>query len=192
MTATIRQDDKQRRFLLAVDQDIAARVRSAGCKHCGGVLHSALYPRVVLDAPATVDGDNAKRISFCCDTCRKRTTPASVRYMGRRRYSATAMILLSAVRNEIAGGTLAAIRASLGVTRRTLERWRRWWREEFVQTPLWQSQQGRFVPPVQCDALPLSLLDRFLGDDLRTQFIHLLRFLLPLSGPGMFTSSDAR
>jgi hypothetical protein len=192
MAATIRHDDKLRRFLLAVDQDIAARVRSAGCKYCGGVLHSALYPRVVLDAPETAGGDRARRIGFCCDKCRRRTTPASVRYMGRRRYSATAMILLSAVRNEIGDSTLAAMRASLGVTRRTLARWRRWWREDFVQTPLWQAQQGRFMPPVQLEALPLSLLDRFNGDDARIQLIHLLRFLLPLSGPGMFTTSEAR
>jgi hypothetical protein len=131
--------------------------------------------------------------AFCCDTCRKRTTPASVRYyMGRRRYSATAMILLSAVRNEIAGSTLAAVRASLGVSRQTLERWIRWWREDFVQTPLWQAQQGRFMPPLFRDALPFSLLDRFTGNDARIRLIHLLRFLLPLSGPGMFTSSEAR
>jgi len=191
MAITFQDGDKLRRFLFSIDQDIAGRVRSAGCKHCGGILHSALYPRVALDAAERSSARSASRISFCCDTCRKRTTPASVRYMGRRRYSTTAMILLSAARNEIAGSRLAALRVTLGVTRRTLERWCRWWQDDFVLTPLWRTEQGRFMPPLPRDALPLALWDRFIGEDAGTRLFHLLRFLLPLSGPGMFTSNEA-
>jgi hypothetical protein len=78
------------------------------------------------------------------------------------------------------------------LARRTLERWRSWWRTQFVKTSFWQAEQGRFMPPLPIDALPESLLARFGGDDMRWRVVLLLRFLLPLTGPGTFTYLDGR
>jgi hypothetical protein len=115
-----------------------------------------------------------------------------VRFLGRRRYPAVALVLLSAVQGEMTAKNVAALREGLGVARRTLERWRSWWRTQFVKTSFWQAEQGRFMPPLPIDALPESLLARFGGDDMRWRVVLLLRFLLPLTGPGTFTYLDGR
>lgn len=56
----------------------------------------------------------------------------------------------------------AALGQALGVTRRTLQRWRDWWREQFPLTPLWRAA-WRFMPPVPTEDLPGELLERFTG-----------------------------
>ena len=74
--------------LLQLDRVIAAEVEQAGCC-CGGALHSARYPRKPRGVTAELlPPDYHRRLSFCCarDGCRRRTTPPSVRFLGRRVY----------------------------------------------------------------------------------------------------------
>jgi hypothetical protein len=52
--------------LLAFDHDLAAEARAAGCAFCGGVLHSARYPRKPRGGPDELGPDYATRLSFCC------------------------------------------------------------------------------------------------------------------------------
>ncbi|WP_245970046.1 hypothetical protein [Thiocapsa rosea] len=49
-----------------------------------------------------------------------------------------------------------------------------------AQTPLWCGAQGRFVPPVDLQQAPGSLLERFLGDA-AAALAGVLRFLSPLT-----------
>jgi hypothetical protein len=74
-------------FLSSIDADLAARARAKGCAHCGGTLHSAAYAGKPCGLPDSIELAD-RRHSFCCQTCRRRTTPASVRFLGRcfRRY----------------------------------------------------------------------------------------------------------
>ena len=72
-------------FLLQVDSREASQVRKTGCRHCGGVLHSARYGRKPRGIPSALAADGecaAFRHSFCCAVCRRRTTPASGRVGG--------------------------------------------------------------------------------------------------------------
>ena len=63
---------------------------------------------------------------------------------------------------------------------RTLQRWRRWWREDFMQTPLWQAMCARFMPPVLAEQLPGDLLARFAGEAAEA-LARVLCFLAPLT-----------
>lgn len=178
-------------FLAAIDTDLASRARMQGCRFCGGALHSACYPRkprggVVVATEATT------RHSFCCDKCRRRTTPESVRFLGRRVYPGFVMVLLSAMKSGVTDTLINELQLHLGVARRTLQRWRHWWREIFVKTPFWDLGRGRFMPPIEHAALPMSLLDRFNGQDGQSQLVLCLRFLAPLSRPGVITLHDGR
>ena len=67
------------------------------------------------------------------------------------------------------------------MSRRTVERWCRWWRAEFVETPFWRLAGARFAVPVAPAVLPSSLLERF-GDECQEKLVALLRFLGPLTG----------
>ncbi len=168
--------------LLTFDRDLAAEAQAAGCA-CGGRLHSARYPRKPRGGPAELGADYATRLSFCCAVkgCRQRTTPASVRYLGRRVYLGAVVVLVTAMQGGITAARATQLRELLGVTVRTLKRWRAWWRETFVASAFWKGVKGRFVPPVEVARLSASLLERFAGADERTQLLHMLVFLGPLT-----------
>ena len=178
-------------FLAAIDTDLASRARMQGCRFCGGALHSACYPRKPRGG-AVMATEATTRHSFCCDKCRRRTTPESVRFLGRRVYPWFVMVLLSAMQSGVTHTLINELQLHLGVARRTLQRWRHWWREIFVRTPFWDLGRGRFMPPIEHAALPMSLLDRFKGQDGQSQLVLCLRFLAPLSKPGFFTQDDGR
>ena len=71
-------------FLFSVDQDLAQSAREKCCA-CGGRLHRADYPRKPRGAE-DLPQDYRYRFSFCCERegCRKRVTPPSVRFLGRK------------------------------------------------------------------------------------------------------------
>jgi len=169
--------------LLTIDQALAAEARAAGCRLCGGRLHSARYPRKPRGGPDTLGPGYATRLSFCCaaEGCRRRTTPPSVRYLGRRVYLGAVVVLVTALTSGLTPRRVAQVRALIGVSGRTLTRWRMWWREDFVGTAFWQAAKGRFLPPVAAPALPASLLLRFAGDTARPRLVHTLQFLAPLT-----------
>jgi hypothetical protein len=76
---------------------------------------------------------------------------------------------------------LARLSVVPGLDRRTLARWRAWWRPTFSDGPFTAVARAAVAPPLDIAALPVSLLDRFAGD-VRQQLIALLRFLAPLTG----------
>jgi hypothetical protein len=155
--------------------------RAAGCVVCDGVLHSSLYPRKPRGGPAELPGYDWRH-SFCCavEGCRKRTTPPSVRFLGRKVYLGVVVVLASALRHGATPARLARLRAELGVCRRTVERWRIWWREIFVESRFWRAAKGRFASPVGEATLPQSLLERFGGDEVE-RLVHALEFVAPIT-----------
>ena len=152
--------------------------QAQGCK-CGGVLHYANFPRKPRGCPKEFLADFEFRFSFCCADCRLRTTPESVRFLGRRVYLAVLVVLLSARR---AGPTAATTQLCqrLHVPLATIKRWQMWWQQSFPVTPLWQAQCARFMPPVQTADLPASLIERFMASA-EESMVRFLRFLAPLT-----------
>lgn len=177
------QDPRFLQQLQHFDDDLAGRVRSAGCP-CGGRLHGARYPRKPRGGPATgLPAGYGHRASFCCaeDGCRRRATPPSFRFLGRKVYLAVVVVLISALSQRVTVRRFAQIRAHVGVCRRTLERWREWWLEVFAEGRFWQEAKARFAPPPpSTDRLPASLIERFAGDD-PARLLSTLRFLLPIT-----------
>jgi hypothetical protein len=176
-------DTKFHEQLLAFDRDLAAAARAARCWLCGGALHSGVYARKPRGVPAGVSEAYRQRFSFCCavDGCRKRTTPPSLRFLGRHVYLATVVTLISALMLGTTPSRLARLSVIPGLDRRTLARWRVWWRSTFTDRPFAASAKAALVPPIDVAALPVSLLERFVGD-VRERLLGLLRFLGPLSG----------
>lgn len=177
-------DSSLLRFLLKLDSDLAAQCRKQGCK-CGGKLHGARYRRKPRGLPSEMEDDYAWRYSFCCalEGCRRRTTPASFRFLGRKVFVSVVVVLVSALRHGATPARVAKLREAVGVSRRTVERWRQWWQESFVRSPFWQQARGRLRKAIDSEALPLSLLEAFCSAQAKTRLLDLLRFLLPLSAP---------
>lgn len=175
-------DPRLHAMLRQLDQELASTIREAGCPCCGGVLHSARYPRKPRGLPSQWRPEECRRLSFCCavETCRRRTTPPSVYFLGRKVYLATAVTLASALRCGATPIRMQRLSVLVGASRRTLRRWQVWWRRKMPGSTFWRSVSGALMPPVVTDELPLSLLERFTGD-LEHRVIALLRFLAPLS-----------
>ncbi len=168
--------------LLVFDRDLAASARAARCWLCGGVLHAASYDRKPRGCPAGLAQEYAQRFSFCCavDGCRKRTTPPSLRFLGRHVYLATVVTLISALMLGTTASRLARLSVVPGLDRRTLARWRAWWRSTFSDGSFAAVARAAVATPITIAALPVSLLERFAGD-VRQQLTALLRFLAPLT-----------
>lgn len=167
--------------LLEFDRDLRDERQAAGCD-CGGALHVADYPRKPRGSPGRLPEGYGRRFSLCCgrEGCRRRATPRSVRFLGRRVYLGAVFVLASALRLGLSGRRVAELRRLLGVSRRTLERWRQWWLEMFRATRVWREVQGRLASPVDTSRLPRSLLEYFKGDPL-DQLVAALKILSPLS-----------
>ena len=175
-------------LLLRFDEDLAEEVRSAGCA-CGGALHRASYPRKPRGGPAGLAPEHAVRFSYCCEKegCRRRATPGSLRFLGRKVFFGVVVLLVPVLRDGPTPTRLERLCAQFAVSRRTLRRWVRWWRETFGSSRFWLASQGLFARPVAGQALPSSLLLAFesLGEG-RPQVLAMLRFLTPVTtGKGL-------
>lgn len=183
MYQAVLADAKFHEQLLVFDRDLAAAARAARCWRCGGALHAASYDRKPRGGPAGLGQDYAERFSFCCavEGCRKRTTPPSLRFLGRHVYLATVVTLISALMLGTTPSRLARLSVIRGLDRRTLARWRAWWRSTFTDSPFAPVALAAVVPSIAIAALPVSLLERFTGG-LEQRLLSLLRFLGPRTG----------
>jgi hypothetical protein len=171
--------------LLSVDTDLAECVRRQGCS-CGGRLHCANYPRAPRGGPGDLPNEYRYRFSFCCDRdgCRKRVTPPSVRFLGRRVYLGAVVILISAMRQGPTPRRVRELSRMFDVDAATIARWQTFWRDHVPRTPFWKLARARLVPVVEIVALPLSLVEAFgRGNDPYQDWVRLLRFLSPLTIP---------
>jgi hypothetical protein len=166
------------------DEDLAKRAREAGCSECGGRLDSARYPRKPRGAMISLPDDYGWRLSFCCSTkgCRRRNTPPSIRFLGRRVYLGAVVVVATAMQQGVTPARARRLQELFGVSPRTLARWREWWRTTFAESAFWKAARAFFSPPVDAANAPLSLLERF-GVDEESQLLALLRFLAPVSTP---------
>lgn len=165
--------------LEAVDEAITAQVQAAGCGHCGGRLDRSDYPRKPRGGVLGrwVEGW-CTRPSLCCsrEGCRRRATPPSVRFLGRRVYAEVVVVLASVA--ALVSEHARALRDATGVPARTVRRWSSWWQTAFVASALWPECCARLVPPPAQEQLPASLLSRFAP---ATALADLARFVAPLT-----------
>jgi hypothetical protein len=140
----------------------------------------------VRGVPAEMEEAYSRRRSFCCgrEECRKRVTPPSVRFLGRRVYVAAVVLLCSAQK-------VCSKKESLKAPRRTIRRWVRWFRESMTGSCFWQIRRGRLMPPVREEELPQSLLERFTGV-VSERICAALRFLSPLGTSEDLSSFSGR
>ncbi len=170
--------------LLQFDTDLAERAGRDACAVCGDALHRGDYPRKPRGVAASLVGEGYdERFSFCCsrEGCRKRMTPPSVRFLGRRVYLGVIVVLAAAMQHGASPQRLATLRDSLGVSAQTLRRWRDWWLATFIVTPFWKAARGRFMPPTSETTIPASLVAKFGADDVPETWRALMVFLAPIT-----------
>ena len=96
-------------------------------------------------------------------------TPPSLRFLGRKVYVGAVVVLVAALRHGPTPVRIAKLRELVGVSVRTVNRWRIWWRQIFVGTPFWQAARGLLRVPLGEQSLPLSLLEAFSDPDAQSE-----------------------
>jgi len=89
------------------------------------------------------------------------------------------VVLVSALVHGPSPSRLRRLKALVGVSRRTVERWRRWWLSTFVASPVWEDTRARLIN-VAVARLPASLLERFAGEEME-RLRRSLALLSPLT-----------
>jgi hypothetical protein len=115
-----------------------------------------------------------------------------VRFLGRRVYLGVVVTLACALTTGLSLRRAGVLTAHLHVPLRTLQRWRRWWLVDFVQTQFWQAKRALLMPPAAESALPESLYSRFQAVDETASWSCLLRFLAPLTSRTANRSGEGR
>jgi len=149
--------------LVRFDEAVTQRVAAAGCPVCDGPLHRSDYdrkPRGALIAPA--GEEFVRRFSLCCgrEGCRRRATPPSLRFLGRRVYLAIVVIVASVVALTVRAA--GEIRRQTGVPVRTTRRWLGWWQGPFLSTEVFVSICARLIG-VDVGRVPASIVGRLPG-----------------------------
>ncbi len=162
--------------LICWDEQVAEKIRERGCQHCGGPLHRADYPRKPRGELGEAEEAFCRRRSFCCGHCRRRATPPSVRFLGRKVYVGQLVVVACLVFQELRG----AVGKRVGIVpRRTVLRWMTWWRETMPQTSFWLASRAFLMPPAEASELPRALVQRF-GNGLEG-IARTLSFVSPLT-----------
>lgn len=156
---------------------IPRNARDACCAAAGSIRPAAGASRVAGPAGSGRSMISASASAVPSMACRTRETPPSLRFLGRKVYLA-AIVVLIAMRHGATELRTRQLSEVVGVDRRTVVRWREWWRESFTATPFWQIARAAFMPPVDQDRLPATLIERFAGSG-REQLVALPRFLTP-------------
>lgn len=166
--------------LVEVDRAVARRVAAAGCPVCDGPLHRSDYDRKPRGALIAPSGEAfVRRFSLCCgrEGCRKRATPPSVRFLGRRVYLGAVVIMASVV--ALALRAASEIRRQTGVPARTTGRWLGWWQGPFLVTEEFVTICAQLIG-VEVGRVPASIVGQLAGP--WTERVRsLLAWLAPLT-----------
>lgn len=184
MAQTIEEILRDTRFyelLLGFDRQIADAAHADPCPKCGAALHWGSYERKPRGVPAGLSTEHRRRFSLGCaaEGCRKRETPGSLRFLGRKVYFSAMVVLISAMQSGLNPTRMRRLKELVGVSRRTVMRWREWWHTVFTVSPFWRAH-GALAPTTNTTDLPASLLKSFDGA-IEQQLISLLRFLAPIT-----------
>lgn len=127
------------------DRRESERVKAQGCPLCGGNLNVANYPRKPRGLGSS-DPEMSIRESFCCARCRRRVTPKSVRFLGRKVYSAVSLVAAEVL--SLGNVSKSKVCWVIGMKSVTLLRWRKWWNVPVKRSQWWKGIKGMFIPPL--------------------------------------------
>jgi hypothetical protein len=155
------------------DHDLFLELKAKGCPACGAPLDTSNFTR----KPRGSGEDESLRLSLCCrrEGCRKRLTPPSLRFFGRRVYTRWVVIL--------ALDFGPALELTIKISRQTLSRWRCFWREQLGETSSLMRWARGFLPPGHSvTERPESIVGAF-GFPAVDSWIPMLRFFMTAASP---------
>ena len=155
------------------------------CPYCNGPLHFANYPRKPRGEPEGLPEECFIRFSLCCgkEGCRHRVTPPSCRFMDRRVYwHSVILVIVSVCQNKASG--IFKLSKLFGVSRNTINRWIIFYQDVFPSSRQWQMLRGLAPAFIKNNELPSNLVNFFLSvkSSAKDALVSCLKFLSRGSG----------
>lgn len=134
-----------------IDQKIADEfLRTGCCRHCKSKgLFRSNYRRkprgIHKELPEKIVNKYSFRFSFLCYKCRRRTTPPSVMFLGRKVYVAIGILWVTLKNEQGTLPRLEVLRTLLGqcLSDITIARWLDWWQSAVWESPFWKELRGQ-------------------------------------------------
>lgn len=166
MCTKLLKDSRTFEFIQALDLDTETKASKGACNYCGDRLHRAYYTRKPRAPSIVLPAGFCVRPSFCCrgDACRRRKTPALLRFLDRKVYVSVIVLLVAAMTQGDSPKRLCELKAELDISPQTVHRWRHYWHAIFSRQDTWRYQRGNFLPPIADEDLPGKLLKRLTND----------------------------
>jgi hypothetical protein len=169
-------------LLHRIDIDLAKQQKLAGCPFCGGPLHYSNYQRKPRGGPDTLPEDLYLRYSLCCgkENCRRRTLPPSTLFMDQRVYfRSVILIVLTLKQNHPRKHSKAQLMRMFGVSRKTINRWQRFFRDIFPLSAQWKRLRGKISSVVENSDLPGKIVGYFFQHTKSAEeaIVNCLRFI---------------
>ena len=149
-------------LLFLIDVELANIKRSMRCPCCDGPLHQSNYSRKPRGGPVGLPEEYCLRRSFCCgrDGCRRRSTPESCLFAGRRVYWRCVVLVATVlVQRRAEGQGIGQLSRLLGIPRKTILRWLDYFTQTFMDTPEWLRIRGFLPATVSNDCLPSIFIE---------------------------------
>ncbi|MCX6129487.1 MAG: hypothetical protein NTX25_10550 [Proteobacteria bacterium] len=115
-------------ILQSYDVDICKALQANDCSHCGGKLDASHYQRKLRGIEwAELTEECSRRYSLCCrdEGCRKRSTPLSLRFAGRKVYCSLLIMLFTLLKERGDGKAQRRLQKDFGLSAMTARRWTR-------------------------------------------------------------------
>lgn len=172
--------------IYAIDEQITKLFHTQFCNRCPnkGKLYRSDYPRKPRGVPSSVEHLFQFRFSFCCAICRRRNTPPSIRFLGRRVYVAIFIILILFPGAANLHEKLAQLPPQ-SFAKITFHRWITWWSCIIPFSAVWKKLVGILPPNIENQFLPLFIMEQFIKkySDIEKAIQAMLEFISPISVP---------
>jgi hypothetical protein len=122
----ILEDSSFFQLLQSYDEDICKAQQDNGCSHCGNKLDLSHYQRKPRGLEwASLTETCFRRYSLCCrnEGCRKRTTPQSLRFAGRKVYCGLLIMLFTLLKERGDVKAQRRLQKDFGLSPTTARRW---------------------------------------------------------------------
>ena len=163
-------DDSFCQSLRDFDLELFRAAKSQGCARCKGPRDTSNYYRKIRG----MGEGNEIRFSLCCrrEGCRKRLTPQSLRFFGRKIYSRWVILMAIDFAQELG--------LPKKILRQTLARWRKFWKDHLAESsPFMKWSRGFLSPHFIANETPGCIVSSFQFHD-RGSWIPILKFFAQL------------
>ena len=180
-------------LLSDIDEKIAHFYHQLPCFYCAKRMYWGNYPRKPRGLPPMAEDIFAFRYGHCCSGRRRRRTPPSARFLGRRVYVASFIMMIFCPDTSNDNDHMKLVDSvSVGMDLITPIRWISWWSLDIPVSSIWKKICGLLGINISNEFLPHFISHQFAKKNINAEkaVLALLEFLAPIAVPKDYPPSS--